>query len=161
MSKIHKIRVNLNWALELKVLIVLCYYVLLGSAVLTIFTLALIYLNKYFTEPTALFECESGISSNTTESNCARKREELRNIVNPYPTTIGLLVLGLLPAVNLVYIINIKELKSKIKCCQNRQVHYGIQRESSRHTMYVPYKVHQEPRCTISHSSQANYDLRH
>ena len=47
LSKIHKIRVNLNWALELKVLIVLCYYVLLGTAVLTIFTKALIDLQNF------------------------------------------------------------------------------------------------------------------
>ena len=174
MSKIHKIRVNLNWALELKVLIVLGYYVLLGSAVLTIFTIALVGVHEYFDKLTVLFECESGLSSNPAESSCNKEQQELQ----PYPTTIGLLVLGLLPAVNLIYIVKIKELKSKLNCFQKRrQVHY-IQRESSRATRYIPYKVHQEPRSTtldhgslIVHtrtanvepmisSSQANNDLR-
>ena len=155
----------------------LCYYVFLGAAVLTIFTVALTSIPKFFDKLTALLQCESGLSSNPTESSCNEEQEQLRSIVQPYPTTIGLLVLGLLPAVNFIYTLNIKELISKLKCFQKRQVHY-IRRESSRSTQYVPYKVHQEPiSTTLQHgsltvhtrnaniepmmsSSQANNDLR-
>ena len=168
---------NLNLALELKVLIVLCYYVLLGTAVLTVFTVALISIPKFFDKLTALLQCESGLSSRPIDSSCNEEQEQLRSIVKPYPTTIGLLVLGLLPAVNFIYTVKIKELISKLKCFQKRQVHY-IRKESSRSTQYVPYKVHQEPRSTTRHhgsltvhtrtantepmmsSSQANNDLR-
>ena len=168
---------NLSLVLELKVLIVLCYYVFLGTAVLTIFTVALISIPKFFDKLTALLHCESGLSSRPTDRSCNEEQEELQSIVKPYPTTIGLLVLGLLPAVNFIYTVKMKELISKLKCFQKGQVHY-IRKGSSRSTQYVPYKVHQEPRSITRHhgsltvhtrtanteptmsSSQANNDLR-
>ena len=139
--------------------------------------MALTSIPKFFDKLIALIECESGLSSNLTESSCNEQQEQLRSIVQPYPTTLGLLVLGLLPAVNFIYTLKIKELISKLKCFQKRQVHY-IRQESSRSTQYVPYKVHQEPiSTTLRHgsltvharnpntepvfsSSQANNDLR-
>ena len=178
LSKIHKIRVNLNWALELKVLIVLCYYVLLGTAVLTIFTKALIDLQNFLEKFFVLIDCESqGTPLDSAESLCTQQRTDLQRFDNPYPTTIAIVILGLLPAVNLVYIVKFNELKNKLTCSQTRQVQY-IQKESSRSTRYIPYKVHQEPISTtlrhgslivntrtantepLASSSQANNDLR-
>ena len=53
LAKIHKIRINLNWALEVKLLVVLGYYVILGAAVLTIFTYSLITVSyTHLTLPT-------------------------------------------------------------------------------------------------------------
>ena len=170
---------NLNWALELKVLIVLCYYVLLGTAVLTVFTEALTSIPVFFDKLRALIQCESGLTSSPNNCSCSEEQKQLRSIVKPYPTTIGLLVLGLLPAVNFIYMVKIKELITKLTCFQKRQVHH-IRRESSRSTQYIPYKVHQEPKRTTQHqgsltvhtrtantertcmmsSSQANNDLR-
>ena len=178
LSKIHKIRVSLNWTLELKVLIVLGYYVILGTAVLTIFTKALINLEDFLEKLLTLIDCESkGTPLGSAESVCAQQRIDLQKFDDPYPTTIAIVILGLLPAVNLIYIVKLKELKNKLTCSQTRQVQY-IQKESSRSIRYVPYKVHQEPiSTTLRHgsllvhtrtanteplvtSSQANNDLR-
>ena len=178
LSKIHKIRVNLNWALELKVLIVLGYYVILGTAVLTIFTKALIDVQNFLEKFFALIGCESrGTPFGSAESACTQQRVDLQRFDNPYPTTVAIIILGLLPAVNLVYIVQLKELKNKLLCSQTRQVQY-IHKESSRSIRYVPYKVHQEAISTtlqhgsltvhtrnpntepLASSSQANNDLR-
>ena len=154
LSKIYKIRVNLNWALELKVLIVILYYVFLGSAVLTVFTIALTdnqqFFNKFFT----LLTCErDGLPFNSSKPiKCTFELQDLQRVVKPYPTSIALSVLGFLPLVNLVYIVKIKEILNKFKCCQTRQVQY-IQRESSRSGRYVPYQVHHEPKSTFHHGS--------
>ncbi len=169
---------NLNWALELKVLIILCYYVLLGAAVLTIFTKALIDLQNFLERFFTLIDCESkGTPLGSAESLCAQQRIDLQKIDNPYPTTVAIVFLGLLPAVNLIYIVKLKELKNKLTCFQTRQVQY-IQKESSRSTRYVPYKVQHEPISTtlrhgsltvhtrnantepLASSSRANNDLR-
>ena len=177
LSKIHKIRVNLNWALELKVLIVLGYYVMLGAAVLTIFTMALINLEDFYDKIVAVVICESrGIPSGSSESICTTERQDLRRTNNPYPSTIAIVILGLLPAVNLVYVVKVKEVIDKLKCCQTRRVQY-VPNESSRASRYIPYKVNQEPiSTTLRHgslivrtkptntesliSSQSNNDLR-
>lgn len=154
LSKIYKIQVNLNWALELKVLIVILYYVFLGGAVLTVFTIALIDNQESFSKFIALVQCESeGLPFNSSKSIlCTSELQDLQRVAKPYPTAIALTVLGFLPVVNLVYIVKIKEILNKLKCCQTRQVQY-VQRESSRSDRYVPYQDHHEPKSTLNHGS--------
>ena len=167
----------MNWALELKVLIVLCYYVILGTAVLIIFTIALLDFRSFFENLKDLIACEIvGLPPNSTTSACTRELENVRRLVEPYPTTIAIVILGFLPAVNLVYVVKVKELKNKLTCSQTRQVQY-VPKESSGSSRYIPYKVHQEPiSTTLRHgsllvrtntvnteplgSSQMNNDLR-
>ena len=155
-------------------LIVLGYYVLIGTAVLTIFTLALATLEDLIDRLAALIECEyNGIPFNTSDPYCTDEMEELMQFDDPYPSIIAIVFLGLLPAVNLVYVIKVKEIVKKFKCCQTRQVQY-VPKESSRSSRYVPYKepisttlrhgsliihkktAHTEPLI----SSQSNNDLR-
>ena len=175
-SKIHKITVNFNWAVETKVLIVLSYYIILGAAVLTVFTIALVNLNiKIFLE---YFACESkGLpppDSNVTR--CEKEMVAIRKTLDPIAISVAIIILGVLPVVNLIYVVKLSELKSKIKTyTQTRYVQY-IQKEPDRSssTRYVPYNEH---RNTILHcesmtihdttvnteplvTSQMNKDLR-
>lgn len=174
-------RVNLNWALELKVLIVLAYYVLLGSAVLTIFSIALVDLQGYIQKFKTLLECENGrLPSNSSKPIlCTTELKELQKYEKPYLTTIAFSFFGFLPVVNFVYIVKIKELLDKLKCYHAREIpHVQRENESGRSNRYVPYQLHREAiTSTIHHhgsltahtnsantepmiSSQRNNDLR-
>lgn len=106
-ARVHQLRVKLNWTAEAKVLTVLVYYILLGTVVLTILTNSLTDLGSFYREATNYFLCEqSGIPSN---SNCSRSK--LEGLVNPITTAVAFVLMGLYPAVSLVYVINIKDLK--------------------------------------------------
>ena len=123
-------------------LIVLCYYVIIGAAVLSIFTNALVKIDlKALRE---YFSCEAkGLpppSSNI--SNCETEKSTILETVNPIPNAVAILILGFLPVVNLVYVVKFSELKSKIKTySQTRYVQY-VQKaaERSTTTRYVPYR---------------------
>lgn len=145
LSKIYKIQVNLDWALELKVLIVILYYVFLGGAVLTVFTIALTDRQEFFKK---FLKCENeGPPFNSSKSIlCTSELHDVQRVVKPYPTAIAFLVMGFLPVVNLVYIVKIKEIMDKLKCCQTRQQVQYIQRESE---CYVPYQVCHDPKSTF------------
>ena len=122
-------------------LLVLCYYVLLGTAVITVFTYALIGLQNYSDEFRSLLECERvGLPLNTSVSTCTKETEKIRNSVIPYPTTLAIVMLGILPAVNLVYIVKCRELRSKLRCHRTRQTQYT--QHQSNCSRYVPYAVH-------------------
>lgn len=142
LSKIYKIRVDLNWALELKVLIVIIYYVFLGGAVLSVLTIALIDYQEFAKKFMVLLKCETeGLPFNYSKTIlCTSELQDLQRFAKPYPTTIALSVLGFLPVVNLVYIVKIKDIMNTLKCCRTRQVQY-IQRESSRSDRYVPHQL--------------------
>lgn len=114
------------WSSEIKVLIILCYYIILGVVVLTTFTIAMANLSDFYEEIVYNFKCErqpqlaNNINNNsTTRSTCGRQR--LEQLVNPIPTTIAFVLLGIYPTVNLVYTWNYRELKEKWK---SRQVQY-------------------------------------
>lgn len=154
-SKIHKIRVNLNWALELKVLLVLLYYVVLGAAVLTIFTMALISLQDFIEKFFSLIACESrGIQPGSVETSCTEELQDLQRFDNPYPTMLAIMALGFLPAVNLIYIVEVKELANKLNCCRTKRKVQYVVRESSRSSRYIPYQAQREPiSTTLRHGS--------
>lgn len=136
-------------------LLVLVYYVVLGAAVLTIFTMALISLHDFVEKFFSYIACESrGIQPGSAESSCTEELQDLRRSDNPYPTMIAIMALGFLPAVNLLYIVEVKELVNKLKCCRTtRKVQY-VDRESSRSSRYIPYQVQREPiSTTLRHGS--------
>ena len=122
-------------------LIILGYYLILGAAVLTILTNSLRLGPRFVEAATRYFVCEApGIKEESSDmemgsgnliSNSSCNREELEGLVNPIATTIAFVLLGFYPALNLVYVINIKELKEKL-WGKKRKVEV-VQRESSRH----------------------------
>lgn len=144
LSRIHKITVNLNWAVETKVLIVLCYYIILGAAVLSIFTVALVNVN--ISKLIEYFSCEArGLPPpNTNISGCQEELKAIQSTDNPIPISLAIVILGFLPVVNLVYVVKLSELKRKIKTySQTRYVRY-IQKEANKSaaSRYIPYNEH-------------------
>lgn len=119
----NRLRVNLNWTAEAKVLVIITYHLILGVAVLTIFTNSILEVAGYTTSAFEYFRCENnGVSSNGT-SMCTRERSDVEGQVNPIPTTIAFVLLGLYPMINLVYTINVKELRAHgMLVCMERKV---------------------------------------
>ncbi len=102
---------------------ILMYYILLGAVVLTILTNSLLDLEEFKKAVTAYFTCEAtGIQISDIDDNmmhmennsqCEEEREEFKGLLNPIPTTIAFTILGLYPLMNLLYTVNVKELKKK------------------------------------------------
>lgn len=110
----NKLRVNLDWTAEAKVLIIITYHLILGVAVLTIFTKSIIDVSGYTTAALDYFGCER----NGNGTTCPRS--DIEGQVNPIPTTIAFVLLGLYPTFNLVYTINIKELRGRLMCMERK-----------------------------------------
>ena len=116
LSKIYKLTVMPSWALELKVLLILCFYIIIGAAVLALFTRELIVMSmkaiilEYFL-------CESkGMLPNSNESRCVHLEQSVEEIFNPISSAVAIMIfIGLVPSVNLIYVLNFSDLKSKLK----------------------------------------------
>ena len=94
---------------ERRILIIFCYYVLLGVIALTAFTYSIVNSNTLLDEYKKYFLCESkGIDSNNPEG-CDRSGFENNKI--PALTILSYILLGIFPAVNLIYAVNATELK--------------------------------------------------
>lgn len=123
----------------------LCYYIVLGAAVLSIFTIALF--NIDVSKLIDYFSCEArGLPPNTNVSECEKQLKTIQSTNNPIPISLAIVILGFLPVVNLVYIVKFRELKRKIKTySQVRYVHH-IQEEASKSaaSRYIPYNEHKE-----------------
>ena len=125
-------------------LIVLCYYIILGAAVLSIFTNALIKINAKALMD--YFSCErNGLPPpNSNTSSCEKEKHTIQEAIDPIPSTVAIVILGFLPVVNLVYVVKLSELRSKIKTYyQTRYVQYvQTKEEKPTTTRYVPYNEH-------------------
>ena len=135
----------MTWVVEIKVLLVLCYYVILGTAVLTIFTIDLTDIYTHKSVLLQYFACEGkGLLPSSNVSRCAMLEKSIHTSFNPIPTSVAIVILGFLPAVNLVYVVKLSDLKTKLKTySQIRQIQY-VQKEASGASRYVPYNVNNE-----------------
>ena len=117
----NRLRVNLNWTAEAKVILILFYFLVLAAVVIAILTYSLVSTDDFFETAVKYFTCEDGVASYdeydtmavNQSSPCEQLRGELRSLINPIPTVIAFVLLGLYPLMDLVYVINIKELKKK------------------------------------------------
>ena len=91
---------------EKKLLVVFCYYVILATVALTAFTLSTRNSSSIIKGIQKYFLCEQG--GHNSSSPCSRDFERHSN---PSVTTLAYVLLGLFPAVNLIYAVNMKELK--------------------------------------------------
>ena len=91
---------------EKKLLVVFSYYVVLASVALTAFTLSIRNSSNFITSIQQYFLCEQG--GHDSSSPCSRDY-----ISQSFPslTTLSYILLGLFPVVNLIYAMNLKELK--------------------------------------------------
>ena len=96
---------------ERKLLIILCYYVLLVVISLTGFTVSLRSSGLYISALLQYMQCEAtGVDP---ENPCNRASFEEQT--HPALTTLAYVLLWIFPAVNLIFAINISELKEKFK----------------------------------------------
>ena len=89
-----------------------CYYAILGIGALTAFNVSSRQLQEFSNELDAYFLCERGGTGN----NCDRSGFE--RLTNPALVTIGFILVGIYPAINLVYVIHSADLKSLKQKCQ-------------------------------------------
>ena len=94
---------------EKKLLIVLSYYIVLSSVALISFTLATRNVENLISGIQEYFFCEQG--GFDPEDHCTR---DYRKYSYPSLSTISYALLGLFPVVNLIYVINLKELKAAL-----------------------------------------------
>ena len=92
---------------ERKLLIVFCYYVLLAVISLSSFTTSTRNIPERTRTALSYFSCEQG--GHDPEAPCSRAEMESKN--NSVVGTLTFVVMGLFPVVNLVYAVNIQELK--------------------------------------------------
>ena len=90
---------------ERKILIVFCYYVILGVIALTTFTINTKNSDRTTKEIVEYFGCESL----GPEEPCDRSGFEAQ--LHPVLDCLSYMLLGLFPAVNLIFAVNVKELK--------------------------------------------------
>jgi len=95
----------------LRVLIVFSYYAILGVSALTALCISSRSLQGYSIALDAYFLCER----NGTGAECDRSGFE--SFTNPALVTIGYILVGIYPAVNLVYVIHIADLKDLKQRC--------------------------------------------
>lgn len=101
---------------ERKLLIVFCYYVLLAVIALTAFTLSTKNLSQSVKFILKHFDCER--DGHNTSNPCSRS--EFEELNNAALTTFSYILLGLFPIVNLVYAVNIQELKVYCQCFRKK-----------------------------------------
>jgi hypothetical protein len=116
---------------ERKILITLCYYVLVSVVALSRFSIIVRNAEAFEERLIDYFACEAGGKN----PDCTRN--DFRQHSYPKLTAISLALLGIFPAVNLIYAINVGELKEKC-CC-----HHQHQTERARNISTSPSKLPQ------------------
>ena len=89
-----------------------CYYTILGIIGVTGFNASSLELRNFSSELDAYFLCERG----GIDNNCDRSGFE--SLTNPALVTITYSIIEIYPAINLVYVIHIADLKSLKQKCQ-------------------------------------------
>ena len=100
-------------AAERKILIIFCYYVLLGVIALTTFTLTTRNGALAADAVADYWQCE--IAGVDPENPCDRLRDSFEALTYPRLTSISYFLLGIFPAVNLIFVVNIAEIKQKFR----------------------------------------------
>lgn len=98
---------------ERKLLIVFCYYVLLVAIALTTFTDFTRSFAGLGTKLAEYWQCE--LSGVATESACDEMKSSFFAPSSTALSSISYILLGLLPAVNLIFAVNINELRQKFR----------------------------------------------
>ena len=91
---------------EKKILIIFCYYVILGVIALTTFTLTTKDGPRVSDEIIAYFTCER-----LGTENCDSQRSSYQMLLQPELNCLSYVLLGIFPAINLIFAVNIEELK--------------------------------------------------
>ena len=116
---------------ERKILIIFCYYVLLATIALTTFTVTTRNVGQFAAAVADNWQCE--LTGVDPENPCNELRASLEDITYPELTSCSYILLGLFPVVNLVFAVNISELKQKLKtwCSQLPTAKFYLSEEPS------------------------------
>ena len=99
---------------ERKILIIFCYYVILGVIVLITFSFATRNDGRLLEELTGYFTCElPGIDP---QNPCDRSRYQ--SLLNPELNCFSYVLLGIFPVVNLIFAVNVEEIKQWCACAR-------------------------------------------
>ena len=112
---------------ERKILISFSYYVLLAVVALTSFTIATRNSEPFAEQLSHYFVCEG--KGNDPNNPC--DRNTFLQLAIPWLSVIAFILIFLLPAINLVYVLNIKELKEKFTVMKKFQFSSTAQTNSS------------------------------
>ena len=104
---------------EKKLLVIIIYYVILAVLALTTFTIFSSTLQLFVKRLFEYFICEQPGPS--PSESCDRSGFE--DLTNPIPANMSFLLLALNPWLNLIFTINISELKEFFKHCMGRTKH--------------------------------------
>ena len=125
-----------------KLLIILCYYVLLAMVALTGVSIPLRNAEQLTNVLTEYWQCEAaGIDP---ENPCNRASVEQQS--NPALITISYVLLWIFPAVNLIFAINIREIRQKFKTWSSKT---ATPTDSSSDANAVPQLNRSRTRTTI------------
>lgn len=100
---------------EIKIFIVLCYYIIIGSVCLAAFTLNATTADNFIIKLYQYFACKSSGDQNL----CNLERSAYELFTNPEIGSAAFIVLGFLPAVNLVYVVSCENVRQI--CCNSHQ----------------------------------------
>ena len=98
---------------ERKLLMVFCYYVLLDVLALMAFTITTRNIEQFEAAVTNYWQCE--LTGVDPENSCDALIASYREFSNPVLASFAFVILGSSPAVNLIFAVNINELKQKFK----------------------------------------------
>lgn len=99
-----------------------CYYVVLAAVSLTAFTLSIRELSTLFHHIVQYYICEQG--GHDPDAPCSRAAFEA--LQKPGITTLSYILLGLFPVVNLVYALNVQELREMCRCVSRKKDKFSI-----------------------------------
>jgi len=91
---------------ERKILLVFLYYITLGAVASTSFTLETKYVSQNIAATLQYFDCEKSGRNSTCDLDIKQF---------PMVTLTAYVLIGLFPAINLVFVVNIRDLKSTFK----------------------------------------------
>ena len=109
-------------------MIVFCYYILLAVVALTTFTIATRNGGLAITRIFEYFTCEQ---EGHIPGKCDEKRSRFQELSNPAWTTMSYILLGMFPMVNLIYAVNIQELKAFCQCCSWKRLTFSVSENPS------------------------------
>ena len=101
-----------------KILVSLCYYVVMAVVSITSYTISLRNADPFATHLRNYFSCEA--PGHNPDALC--DRSPFRQLANPEISTIGHILLALIPLANLVYVLNARDVKVVCGvCCRKRR----------------------------------------
>jgi ABC-type phosphate transport system permease subunit len=104
---------------EKKLFIVFCHYIFLQAVIFVNFSLIGRTVDTLRSELFSYFFCEQ--NGYNPDNPCSRSGFE--NLINPGTTFLSIMLAMVTPAVNLVFVVDYRELKQKLRsvCCSKKQ----------------------------------------